>query len=164
MITSRQGIVPDSEFCHSDSLWETDGLTFKLFSVADTTDGNNSSCLLHISGPGLNVLLTGDIEVASETALLGSALPQIDLVSAPHHGSASSSTPAFLNILRPELVIVSAGYKNRFHHPDSLVMKRYRKRNSWVLNTADQGSVSVYFDDRLTVRLAREMHPRLWYE
>ena len=126
VITSRQGIVPGSELCHSESRWETDDLTFRLFSVADTTDGNNSSCLLYVSGLGIEVLLTGDIEVASETQLLTLALPHMDLLSAPHHGSASSSTPAFLNMVRPGLAIVSAGYKNRFHHPDPLVMQRYR--------------------------------------
>lgn len=164
VITSRLGIVPGSELCHSESRWETDDLTFRLFSVADTTDGNNSSCLLHVSGVGVDVLLTGDIEVASETQLLALALPHMDLVSAPHHGSASSSTPAFLNMVRPGLAIVSAGYKNRFHHPDPFVMTRYRQRNSRVLNTADHGSVSVYFTDRLIVTLARETHPRLWYK
>jgi len=164
VITSRLGIVPGSELCHTESRWEKDDLTFRLFSVADTSDGNNSACLLHVSGLGIDVLLTGDIEVASETRLLTLALPHMDLVAAPNHGSASSSTPAFLNMVRPGLAAVSAGYKNRFHYPDPLVMQRYRQRNSRVLNTVDHGSVSVYFTDRLIVTLARETYPRFWYK
>lgn len=164
VITSRHGIAPDSELCHSELRWEKDDLTFTLFSAVDITGGNNSSCLLHISGSGIDVLLTGDIEAASEVQLPALALPEMDLVSAPHHGSASSSTPAFLNMVRPRLTIVSAGHKNRFHHPDPLVLMRYRQRNSRILNTAEHGSISVYFTNRLIVTRAREERPRIWYE
>ena len=141
----------------------SDELTFTLFSVGDS-DPNNASCLLHIRGDGLNVLLTGDIESRAEFRLLDFDLPTMDVISMPHHGSNSSSTPALLNKLRPNLAIVSAGRNNRFHHPNPLIVKRYIRRHIRVIDTATSGAINVVFnDDVMDIYLARERYPRFWY-
>jgi competence protein ComEC len=56
-----------------------------------------------------------------------------DLLIAPHHGSASSSSPVLLNTLMPKLVLVQSGYRNRFGHPAPVVIERYQARQmQWV--------------------------------
>jgi hypothetical protein len=71
-------------------------------------------------------LLAGDIEAAQEQDLLqsGQAL-QSDWLLVPHHGSATSSTQAFLEAVNPSVAIVQAGYRNRFGHPRPDVLRRY---------------------------------------
>ena len=48
------------------------------------------------------------------------------LLLAPHHGSKTSSTPEFLAAVQPELVLIQAGYRNRYGHPAAEVVARYQ--------------------------------------
>jgi hypothetical protein len=78
-------------------------------------------------GKGRSVLLTGDIEREQEALLVvehGGGLPS-DVLIAPHHGSKTSSSAALLDAVRPSLVVVQAGYRNRFGHPAAEVLGRY---------------------------------------
>jgi competence protein ComEC len=67
-------------------------------------------------------------------------------VKAPHHGSAGSSSPAFVDALRPDAVIFSAGRRNPFGHPAPAVVARYRAAGAEVFSTADDGAVVVDTD------------------
>ncbi len=162
LFVSQSGFFPGSRTCDHVE-WEADELRFSLFSMFLLSTSNNASCLLQISGPEINVLLTGDIEAIAEGKLMQLSLPIMDLISAPHHGSASSSTPGLLNKLRPDLVVVSAGKNNRFGHPDDEVLARYQRRHSRVINTADHGAVTISFGWIKQLSLARETEKRFWH-
>ena len=64
----------------------------------------------------VKILLTGDMEGSVETANL-SKWSDVDVLKAGHHGSYTASLATFLNIIRPEYVIVSAGANNTYGHP-----------------------------------------------
>ena len=98
---SDQDFLPDTVSCVTPSTWKADELVFSIFAINEPADANNQSCLLQITGQGIAVMLTGDIESQAESILVASDLPTMDLISVPHHGSATSSTPGFLNKLRP---------------------------------------------------------------
>jgi competence protein ComEC len=101
------------------------------------------------------LLLTGDITAAVETevaAALGPAAPHTWL-TVPHHGSKTSSSPAFIAALNPELALVSSGYRNRFNHPHPAIVARYRAAGVSLLNTPQSGFV--------TIRFATDAAPRL---
>ncbi|MBU0986748.1 MAG: DNA internalization-related competence protein ComEC/Rec2, partial [Proteobacteria bacterium] len=71
---------------------------------------------------------------------------------APHHGSKTSSTAAFLESVKPEIVIISSGWKSRFGFPHQPVLDRYRKKGSIIFETARQGAVRVSTDgEKLTI-------------
>ena len=161
---SDQDFLPDTVSCVTPSTWKADELVFSIFAINEPADANNQSCLLQITGQGIAVLLTGDIESQAESILVASDLPTMDLISVPHHGSATSSTPGFLNKLRPGVVVVSSGINNRFNHPDPKVIQRYRLRHARVINTATAGAVLVRFDSggHMEISLARDLNPRLW--
>ena len=92
----------------------------------------------------------------------GAAL-HADVMLAPHHGSRTSSTAAFVAAVRPRWLIVPVGYRNRFGHPRADVVARYDEVGARILRTDLDGAV--------TVRLAaggmeaageRSAHPRYW--
>jgi competence protein ComEC len=75
-------------------------------------------------------LLTGDIERDQEAALIAGQPEALrsDVLLAPHHGSRTSSSGAFLDAVRPTTAVFQAGYHNRFGHPAPEVQQRYRAR------------------------------------
>lgn len=147
-----------------DDRWQLDGIQFVAFSPVDgEIKTNDSSCLLLIDTGYRKILLTGDIEEAGEYALVATAPGMVDVISSPHHGSISSSTPALLNALRPDTVVVSAGFENRFGHPDPKVVTRYRNRSIRVFNTADEGAVRIHLlRERMIADRARVAQPAIW--
>jgi competence protein ComEC len=110
----------------------------------DVPSANNRSCVLMLDFYGFRVLLPGDIErkVELELARSGGGQIKADLLVAPHHGSATSSSAPFLNKVRPAIAVFAAGYHNRFGHPHPAVVDRYRRRGSRVFNTADSGALT----------------------
>jgi len=64
------------------------------------------------------------------------------VVLVPHHGSLTSSSPAFVHRLRPDLAVASAGYANRWGFPKERVTKRWEGAGAVVLDTANSGAVS----------------------
>ena len=93
----------------------------------EAPDGpNNGSVVGRMDYVGRSVLFTGDIEHEKDRVLLvcGTRL-SATILKAAHHGSRKSSTPAFLDAVSPEWVVVSRGIDNKFRHPAPEVMGRY---------------------------------------
>ena len=111
------------------------------------------------------ILLAGDIEKRSEALLLrhAGALLAAQAVVVPHHGSASSSTPAWVAAVAPRLAIVSTGHRNRFGHPRAEVVERWQAVGAEVLNTSESGAVRIWLGrGGLQVREQRVFERRWW--
>jgi competence protein ComEC len=96
------------------------------------------------------ILLTGDVEAASEASLrrdVGDRLPAA-VLKAPHHGSRTSSTPAFVEAVGPLVVVIPVGAGNRYGLPAAEVEARYRARGACVLRTDHCGAITVVADGR----------------
>ena len=86
--------------------------------------GNANSLVLLGQGFGADFLLTGDIDLAVERELAeAGALPPAAVLKAAHHGSRTSSGEAFLESVRPGLVLISSGPPERFSHPSPVVIE-----------------------------------------
>jgi competence protein ComEC len=66
-----------------------------------------------------------------------------DVLLVPHHGSKTSSTPAFIEAVQPKVAIFTVGYRNRFGHPKAEVVGRYRAQGARVLRSDADGAVTV---------------------
>ena len=126
--------------CVAGMAWEWDGVRFRFMwpPTARTFEGNDASCVLLIETLGGRALLAGDIERPAELAL---HLPRVDLLLVPHHGSATSSSPALVGMTRPEVAVVGAGWDSHFGHPHATVVERYRSVGSHIVSTAVSGAV-----------------------
>jgi len=157
--------LPAAE-CRAGRVWRWDRVEFELLWPVSrgSGGGNDRSCVLKITAAGgAAVLLPGDLEAGGEAALVaryGSRLGARVLV-APHHGSRTSSTPAFLDAVGPKLILVAVGHANRFGFPHPEVVARYRRRGR-VLTTADSGAIQVRMDRTVQVRSWRSENRHLW--
>ena len=108
-------------------------------------------------------LLAGDIEAAQEQALVAPGAPlRADLLLVPHHGSKTSSSPAFLDAVQPRTALVQAGYRNRFGHPAPEVAQRYRDRGIEVVESSRCGAAVWSSSAPAAVRCERDANPRYW--
>jgi competence protein ComEC len=131
--------------CESGEQWTWDDVRFQLWQWPSASDSNQKSCVLQIEANGERLLLTGDIDTATERVLLDSPLAvPTDWLQAPHHGSRSSSSMALLAALQPKAVLISRGNGNSFGHPHPTVMARYQKRGMAIYDSAGQGAIRLH--------------------
>ncbi len=118
---------------------------------------NNSSMALRFSFGSTSLMFTGDIESAGEHAMIGNRGDlHATMLKVPHHGSASSSTPAFIAAVRPDAAVISDGYLNHFHFPSTAVVERYAEAGAILMRTDLDGAVMVdATPDWMTVRTFR---------
>ncbi len=157
----------NSRRCHAGDHWEWDGVQFRVLSPGDSQlTGNNASCVLRIQAGEHSLLLPGDIEAEAERRLLADGrLTPVEVLVAPHHGSRTSSTPAFVNRLRPQQVLFAVGYRNRWRFPRPEIVGRYRRQGSTHHDTARDGALRMVLEpgSPLTVQPQRLAHRRYWH-
>ncbi|STX50903.1 DNA uptake/competence protein ComA [Legionella busanensis] len=134
--------------CHNYPAWRWDGIDFRFLPVhLNTQSKNNSSCVLKITTPMGSVLLTGDIETAAEDYLIEHFIKQLpsDVLVVAHHGSKTSSSPKFIQLVAPKFALISAGFDNRYHFPHQQTLATLAQYKSTILNTIDYGMISIKF-------------------
>ncbi|MBU0727336.1 MBL fold metallo-hydrolase [Patescibacteria group bacterium] len=105
---------------------------------------NNSSIVLRlIEGNNCHILLTGDAEqeLEREIILSGQDL-NCPILKLGHHGSRTATSDEFLNAIKPETAIISAGLDNKFGHPHQETMDKIT--NLEVLETMN-GTIRFSF-------------------
>ncbi|MBL8333315.1 MAG: DNA internalization-related competence protein ComEC/Rec2, partial [Rubrivivax sp.] len=163
----RAGPVPHQP-CRAGQRWHWDGVDFQVLhpdedTAASASRPNAQSCVLRVQGAGGSALLTGDIELLQEMALVAQDAPALrsDVLLVPHHGSRTSSTPAFIQAVAPRVAVVQAGYRSRFGHPAPDVVARYRERGIALVRT-DRCGAFTWRSHRGMV-CQREAAPRYWH-
>lgn len=92
------------------------------------TNINNASIVSRVVLPGISLLLTGDTEAPAENFLAkkyGKLLAS-DILKVGHHGSKTSSSAILLDLVKPQMAIISVAEKNLFGHPHQQTLKRLR--------------------------------------
>ncbi len=144
--------------------WEWDGVHFTTWRWRAAQNGNQASCVLLVEAGGERLLLTGDLDVAAERALLDDHPDwRADWLLAPHHGSRSSSSQLLLEALMPRAVLISRSWRNAFGHPHPEVVARYRRLAASIYDTARQGALQFRLGDWGRARGLRE-ESRFWRE
>lgn len=160
--------------CVAGQRWVWDGVAFEVLHPTGAEPDhparpNTASCVLRVAsaegGPHAQAvaLLVGDIEAAQEQALLARSNPvKADVLLVPHHGSKTSSSPAFLDAVQPRTALVQAGYRNRFGHPAPEVLQRYAQRQVPVVESARCGAATWSSARPDVVECERDKGRRYW--
>jgi len=109
---------------------------------------NNNSGLLKIVYGNSEFLFTGDLEKQGERYYdnyYGNFLDS-DVLKVGHHGSKTSSSIGFLNLVSPEISLISAGIQNKFHHPSGITLEKLEKFNSAIYRTDLSGAILLRSD------------------
>jgi len=178
-----RALLPTHQRCDAGQRWDWDGVHFEMLHPLSAEHPppdllparpNALSCVLRVTDAlGRSLLLTGDIEAAQEAALVaraaaGSGPPQqspvlkSEVLLVPHHGSRTSSSPAFLEAVAPRVALVQAAYRSRFGHPAPDVVARYEEKGIKLLRTDRCGAWS-WRSDQPEGRCERQVRPRYWH-
>jgi competence protein ComEC len=112
---------------------------------------NNASLVLSMELPtGEGLLFPADIEREGESRMVRNGLDHYDVMLVPHHGSRTSSHPAWVQSVRPDIAIVQSGWMNRYRFPRPEIVDRYEKTGAKILDTK-YGAVSVRFGETVKV-------------
>lgn len=149
LLSGEPDRVPGASPCRDGESWVWDGVRFDILGPAaiGAASGNDASCVLRVGTRDDAVLLTADLEAGGEDHLLAGpagALP-VGVLQVPHHGSASSSQPAFVAASRPRIAIVTAGYRNAFGLPRADIIDRYRAVGATIRDTRSDGALTLAF-------------------
>jgi competence protein ComEC len=132
-------LVRDGSILHLGSFTIEVHLTGSTFRRAPE---NNASVVLRAEAGGRRFLLTGDIEKEAEL-WLGDRDLRADVLKVAHHGSRTSSSPAFLDAVAPRLAVISCGRHNLFGHPHQAVLDDLAGRRVRTWRTDRDGSIDV---------------------
>ena len=106
---------------------------------------NDVSVVVRVEDGPLRVLFAGDLERSGEAALLARARsPRSDGLQVGHHGSDTSTGPAFLAGVAPRWAVVSAGVDNRYGHPSPETLHRLEDAGVRVFRTDRDGAVLAW--------------------
>ncbi|MBC6315372.1 DNA internalization-related competence protein ComEC/Rec2 [Listeria grandensis] len=134
--------------------WMKGDAAFQVISpIQKGEGGNNDSIVITAVLDNKRWLFTGDIEKETELALLENPLIKADILKVAHHGSKTSTTPAFIEQVKPTISIISCGLNNRFGHPREETLETLEKANTTIYRTDLQGEIIYTFSKGFTFGL-----------
>lgn len=118
------------------------------------TEVNNDSIGIRVEHGDNTFLFVGDAESESETDMMQNGLPlQAKVLKVGHHGSSSSTSRAFLDVVKPDYAVISCGKDNSYGHPSEETLKNLRDAGVVIYRTDEQGSIVITCDGhKLTFR------------
>jgi competence protein ComEC len=164
-IAARRGIA--WQRVHPGDSLALDGVILRILApdsawTAGLRDANDASAVVLVQFGRIRFLLTGDAETSEEAWLVRatSGTLRADVLKVAHHGSRTSTSPAFLDAVHPRVALISVGAGNRYGHPGARVLEDLAAAGAIVLRTDRSGSVVVRSDGRtLSIDVEGESWP-----
>ena len=101
---------------------------------------NDNSNVIYSELNVYKFMFMGDASVTTEKEIMNKYnLPDIDVLKVGHHGSKTSSSKGFINVINPKYSIISVGKNNRYGHPNKEVLENLE--NSKIYRTDEDGSI-----------------------
>jgi competence protein ComEC len=135
---------------------------------------NELSCVIEVRNKHYSFWLTGDIEKFGENEVVGRLAQDLraeealssrkKVLMAPHHGSKTSSSLSFINLIDPDWVFAQTGFKNRYNHPHPAIFLRYENFGINLLNTSLTGAQIWNFEgQKMDLEHLRNSDRRVWH-
>jgi len=166
---ARDANVPWRRAWAGDS-WRVDGVDFRVLHPrspeasdaghgprarpsASSTDPNKWSVVLRVDYGRFSALLMGDADAEIEAGLLEEG--DVTLLKVGHHGSRTSTSAEFVEAVSPEYALIPVGARNRYGHPDPVVLERLERAGVRILRTDRDGTVGIVARRDGTVTVVR---------
>ncbi len=105
---------------------------------------NDNSIVTYLNIRNNNILFMGDSSKKIEKNIINEYnLPKMDILKVGHHGSKTSSSKEFINVVNPTYSVISVGLNNRYHHPNDETLEILKNTN--IIRTDTYGSIRFVF-------------------
>ncbi|HAX72126.1 MAG TPA: MBL fold metallo-hydrolase [Firmicutes bacterium] len=120
-----------------------DNVVFEIIETGDENgDRNNNSVVTRLTYDDVDFIFTGDMESGVEQTILNRNL-EASILKVGHHGSRTSSSQEFLDAVKPEVAIISAGLNNTYGHPHQEALNRLNDVDAKTYTTFERGHIVV---------------------
>lgn len=116
---------------------------------------NNNAIVCVVKYKNRRILFTGDIEKVAENEMVKEYTNGLkaDILKVGHHGSKTSTTKEFLDLINPSVALIGVGQNNKFGHPNEDVIKRLEEKNIQIYRTDEMGEISVIIDKNGKIKI-----------
>ena len=116
---------------------------------------NNNAIVCMVKYKNRRILFTGDIEKVAENEMVKEYTNGLkaDILKVGHHGSKTSTTKEFLDLINPSVALIGVGQNNKFGHPNEDVIKRLEEKNIQIYRTDEMGEISVIIDKNGKIKI-----------
>lgn len=125
------------------------------------SDANDYSPIIKFSYEGVDVMLTGDAEKEAESDFVKEYKNRtdldVDILKVGHHGSETSTSQPFLDIIKPEYSVIQCGEGNSYKHPRSKTLERLRQMESMVFRNDLHGDIILSITAQGTFKFATQI-------
>ncbi len=108
---------------------------------------NNNSIVMKFVSGNFDMLFTGDIEKIAEDRLVelykNTNKLKADILKVAHHGSKTSSTIEFIELVKPQIALIGVGKNNNFGHPNKEITERLKNNNIQIYRTDECGEIII---------------------
>ena len=119
---------------------------------------NNNSIVAKLLYKNFSMLFTGDIEKIAEEQILDEYKNNLEelnssILKVGHHGSKTSSTKEFIEIVKPKISLIGVGKNNKFGHPNDEVIERLKSIGSKIYRTDEMGEIMITINNKGNVSI-----------
>ena len=123
---------------------------------------NNNSLVCKLQYKNFSMLFTGDIESIAEEKILEKYQQNLKelratVLKVPHHGSKTSSTMSFVEVIRPQISLIGVGEKNTFGHPNKGVLDRLNSIHSKIYRTDKKGEITIHVSIKGKIKIKTQL-------
>ena len=120
---------------------------------------NNNSIVMKFVSGDFDMLFTGDIEKIAEDRLIelykNTNKLKADILKVAHHGSKTSSTEEFIELVKPEIGLIGVGKNNNFEHPNEEITERLENNNIQIYRTDECGEIIIVKKNKKKMKIIR---------
>jgi len=120
----------------------------RVLGLQTETDLNNFSYFMHLQYGSFDALFTGDGDIKIQPEIMKTTqLPDVDVLKFPHHGSKTGILPDFLDLVKPEMSVISVG-NNSYGHPTKEAIDLLDSRAIEIKRTDLEGDIELVSDGK----------------
>lgn len=132
-----------------------DKYKLQFLNIKEYDNENDNSIVTFFNIRNNSILFMGDSSEKTEKNIISEYnLPKVDILKVGHHGSKTSSSKEFINVVNPTYSVISVGLNNRYHHPNDETLDILKNTN--IIRTDTYGSIRFVFKKNMVNKFTCE--------